>query len=64
MTNFNLFSTLLNKPKHNERISEAKALVAYNLQSYRDEYSETHGPKKNRAERRRIAKMKKNRPKL
>ena len=27
------------------------------LQSYRDEYSETHGPK-NRAERRRIAKMK------
>lgn len=34
------------------------------LQSYRDEYSETHGPKKNRAERRRIAKMKKNRPKL
>lgn len=31
------------------------------LQSYRDEYSETHGPKKNRAERRRVAKMKKNR---
>lgn len=30
------------------------------IQSYRDAYSETHGPKMNRAERRRIAKMKKN----
>lgn len=33
------------------------------LQNYRDVYSETHGPKRNRAERRRMAKMKKNSPK-